>query len=199
MFDAVLGGMSFAFDGACTSPPHRSSRLRRVRTMPPPAAAGYVTADCGERVRSWRLCKNCRLTPVRLIIATSIAPMMGAGPALLLLLLGFPYVAFFALIQAIAVLAAVLTYGRHAADGERLSVGQGKVSLTVHEGLCTSTESWGIEAVRLWRAEAEDSEISLYAGGRLHRLGTHVRAQRRRTLEREIRQALEAERARSHG
>jgi uncharacterized membrane protein len=180
---------------ACNSPAKGESFAHSV-SMPPPAAAGYLTADCGEAVRSWRLCRNCRLTPARLIAATSIAPLLGIGPALLFLLLGFPYIALFAVIQGVAVVAAVLAYGRHATDGERLSVGQGRVSLTVHDGLRTSTESWGVEAVRLWRAQTEDGEITLYAGGRPYRLGAHVRAERRRALEREIRQALEVEWAR---
>ena len=68
--------------------------------MPPPAAASYVTADRVERGRTRRSCKNCRFTPGRFIMAASIALTGPALLLLLLLLLGFPYVAFFTLIQA---------------------------------------------------------------------------------------------------
>jgi uncharacterized membrane protein len=165
--------------------------------MAAPVVAGFARPECAQQVCSWRFARNCQLPPARLIAVTCAAPLLGVAPGLLLALLGYPYVALFALVQTIAVLIAVLLYGRHAVDGERLSVGQGRVSLTVYDGLRETHESWGVQGVRLWRAQAEDSVITLYAGGQPHLLAAHVRAEQRRALEREIRQALEAEQARA--
>lgn len=135
---------------------------------------------------------------MRLLVATCIVPVLGIAPGLMFLLLGYPFVALFALFQAVAVLCAVLSYGRHAADGESLSVGQGRVSLTVQDGLQSSTESWSVDAVRLWRPDAPDGDITLYAGGRPRLVGRQVPASLRRSVEAEIRRALESERAAIH-
>jgi len=142
---------------------------------------------------AWRLGRNCRLRPAHLLLGVCAAPAAACVPAAVLLALGYPFVALFALLDALFVGAAVIAYGMHAADTEYIEIAGGQLLLAVHDGLHRSVHRWNIHSVRV--AAGADGSIELMAPGGTYRLGRHVAAAQCRSMFVELARSLETARS----
>lgn len=138
---------------------------------------------------NWTIKRNCSASPRQLalvfasIVALSFA--FGAAFAARGLWLVLPFVG----LEVLAVAAAFLVYGRHAADYERIELRDGVVTVRRVEG--TRSSEW--DARSAWtRVESEAGRVYLVAHGVRIEVGRHLTPERRAALARELRQTLRA-------
>ncbi|GAB4464555.1 MAG: DUF2244 domain-containing protein [Burkholderiaceae bacterium] len=140
-----------------------------------------------DQVTSWVLKRNCSASPRQLalvfasIVAVSFA--FGAAFAAQGLWLVLPFVG----LEALAVAAAFLVYGRHAADYERIEVRDGVVTVWRVEG--TRSIEWGARLA--WtRVESDAGRVYLAAHGTRFEVGRYLMSQRRPLLAQALGRAL---------
>lgn len=140
-----------------------------------------------DHATCWTIKRNCSASPRQLalvfasIVATSFA--FGAAFAAHGLWLVLPFVG----LEVLAVAAAFIVYGRHAADYERIELRDGVVTVRRVEG--TRATEW--RARSAWtRIEAEAARVYLAAHGARIEVGRHLANERRTALAQELRQAL---------
>ncbi len=145
----------------------------------------------GQRI-DWRLVRNCSVTPVQLGWMYLSLCAVSLAIATFFWVLGARLVMPFAWLEIVAVGIAFAFYGRHAADGEKISL-QGTRLVVEREtaGRVERAEfdrSW----VRVEPKTGDRSLITLSAQGRSMEVGRHVRPELRSALASEIRMALRA-------
>ncbi len=145
----------------------------------------------GQRI-DWRLVRNCSVTPVQLGWMYLSLCAVSLAIATFFWVLGAQLVMPFAWLEIVAVGIAFAFYGRHAADGEKISL-QGTRLVVEREtaGRVERAEfdrSW----VRVEPKTGDRSLITLSAQGRSMEVGRHVRPELRSALASEIRMALRA-------
>lgn len=145
----------------------------------------------GQRI-DWRLVRNCSVTPVQLGWMYLSLCVVSLAIATFFWVLGARLVMPFAWLEIVAVGIAFAFYGRHAADGEKISL-QGTRLVVEREtaGRVERAEfdrSW----VRVEPKTGDRSLITLSAQGRSMEVGRHVRPELRSALASEIRMALRA-------
>ena len=145
----------------------------------------------GQRI-DWRLVRNCSVTPVQLAWMYLSLCVVSLAIATFFWVLGARLVMPFAWLEIVAVGIAFAFYGRHAADGEKISL-QGTRLVVEREtaGRVERAEfdrSW----VRVEPKTGDRSLITLSAQGRSMEVGRHVRPELRSALASEIRMALRA-------
>ena len=145
----------------------------------------------GQRI-DWRLVRNCSVTPVQLGWMYLSLCLVSLAIATFFWVLGARLVMPFAWLEIVAVGIAFAFYGRHAADGEKISL-QGTRLVVEREtaGRVERAEfdrSW----VRVEPKTGDRSLITLSAQGRSMEVGRHVRPELRSALASEIRMALRA-------
>lgn len=143
----------------------------------------------GQRV-DWRLVRNCSFTPAQLAgmylslcaLSLAIAAFFWMRGALLVL----PFTG----VEIVAVGIAFAVYGRHAADGERISL-EG-TQLVVEREIAGRLErsEFDRQWVRVEPKTGDRSLITLSAQGRVVQVGRFVRPELRAALAAEIRMAL---------
>ena len=145
----------------------------------------------------WTLKRNCSASPRQLacvfgsIVAVSFA--FGAAFALHGQWLILPFVG----LELLAVAAAFLCYGRHAADYERIELQDGELRGERQDGARVERERLALPWARVEIDEAGRGwmqRVRLYvvAPGARVEVGRHLPDQRRRGLARELGQALKA-------
>src|SRR4051812_3273266 len=98
----------------------------------------------------WRLVRNCSLSPRQTLWAWSVPVAASAFTALLFLLLGYPLVTLFCILEMLAIGVALCVYARHARDGDTLRLDESGL-LYIHSergGRCR-TLAWRASCVRM--------------------------------------------------
>ena len=143
----------------------------------------------GQRV-DWRLIRNCSVTPAQLGWMYLSLCVVSLTIATGLWMLGVYLVMPFAWLEIVALGIALVIYGRHAADGERISL-QGSRLVVERE---TAGKLERAEFDRTWvRVEPKTGQrslIMLSAQGKSVEVGRYVRPELRSALASEIRMAL---------
>ena len=138
----------------------------------------------------WSLKRNCSVTPAQLGGLYASMCVLSLGVAGFFWSQGATLVLPFAALELVAVAAAFLMYARHAADGERIRLADGR--LVVEQE--TAGRVRRCEFAREWvRVEPQGSGgrlIEVRGGGQSVTVGRHVRSDLRPALAREIRRAL---------
>lgn len=138
---------------------------------------------------SWRLKRNCSLTPRQALAAWALPVGWLLGIAVLAALYGNWWITFFAALNVAALLAALGTYARHALDGDTLWLSEDDMLHIEQQcGSRTRTTVWRASLVRLESADGEP--ITLRAGREQLQVGAQVLPARRERMVRELRQAL---------
>lgn len=136
----------------------------------------------------WTLKRNCSASPGQLALVfgsiVALSFLIGIAFAAFGLWLVLPFVG----LELLAVAAAFLCYGRHAADFERIEFEGGEIRVERHDG-------GAVEKTRLaatWaRVESErPGRLFLAAHGTRVEIGRHLTAWRRQRLATELKQAL---------
>ena len=139
---------------------------------------------------SWRMARLHSIAPRQLVMVFASLSAVSAGIAALFWLSGAPLVMPFALVELLALGAAIVVHARHAGDGENIRLTER--SLCVEH--CCGTRSLRVDFQPAWvRVEpvhAEGSLVELRGEGRRVAVGRYVRAELRVQLARELRWAL---------
>jgi uncharacterized membrane protein len=148
----------------------------------------------------WLIKRNCSASPTQLaavfgsLVAVSFA--FGAAFAMLGLWMVLPFVG----LELVAVAAAFLWYGRHAADVERIELAGDK--LTVERVEADRRRRWEFDRRRV-RVEVEERgkglgasvRVRLASRGEQIEIGSHLMDEKRAVLARELRTALNSAQA----
>ena len=139
---------------------------------------------------SWRLRRNCSVTPAQLLWVYLMLCGVSLTIGLYFWFQGAPFVIGFTGLELLLVGWAFVVYARHATDGEWISL-QG-ASLVVERETAGRRERAEFERqwVRVEPKAGEHSLIELSGRGRKMEVGRFVRPELRQALAGEIRQAL---------
>jgi uncharacterized membrane protein len=139
----------------------------------------------------WKLTRNCAMRPtvfaIHLAALAMVALIVGVG----FLVLGYPLVFAFSAIQAIALLVALRLYARHAADGERVELSQGVLSVHAECGTASRTHRFPAAWTRV-EASADDACVWVCCGARRLAIGQQLPTPRCRQVAAQIVRALQA-------
>jgi uncharacterized membrane protein len=138
---------------------------------------------------SWRLRRNCSLTPRQALAAWS-PPMLGLlAVAVFWAVQGWWWISLFALINMAALAGALRLYVRHALDGDTLALGDdGVLTIEQQRGAQLRRVAWRASLVRM--EVAEDGAILLRAGRDRLEVGARAAPPQRDLAARELRSAL---------
>ncbi|GAA4423923.1 DUF2244 domain-containing protein [Acidovorax lacteus] len=145
----------------------------------------------GQRI-DWRLTRNCSVTPAQLGWMYLSLCVVSLGIATFFWVQGAYLVMPFAWAEIIAVGIAFLLYGRHAADGERISLQGGRLVVELETAGRLQRAEFDRHWVRVEPKSGDRSLITLSAQGRSVHVGRFVRPELRAALASEIRMALRA-------
>ena len=150
----------------------------------------YQFAEVSGPSVSWRLRRNCSVTPAQLLVVYLMLCGVSLAIGVFFWLQGATLVLGFASLELLAVGLAFLVYARHATDGEWISL-QG-ASLVVERETAGRRERAEFERqwVRVEPKAGEHSLIELSGRGRKVEVGRFVRPELRQVLAGEIRRAL---------
>ena len=150
----------------------------------------YQFAEVSGPSVSWRLRRNCSVTPAQLLVVYLMLCGVSLAIGVFFWLQGATLVLGFASLELLAVGLAFLVYARHATDGEWISL-QG-ASLVVEREPAGRRERAEFERqwVRVEPKAGENSLIELSGRGRKVEVGRFVRPELRQVLAGEIRRAL---------
>jgi len=140
-----------------------------------------------EHATCWMIKRNCSASPrqLALVFASLIALSFAFGVAFAAH--GLWFVLPFVGLELLAVAAAFLVYGRHAADYERIELRDGVVAVCrIEAARATEWRAWSA-----WtRVEYDGERVYLAAHGARVEVGRHLTRARRAALAQELRQAL---------
>ncbi|WP_295857478.1 DUF2244 domain-containing protein [uncultured Xylophilus sp.] len=140
----------------------------------------------------WLLQRNCSVTPAQLGWLYASICVVSVGIAGFFWSLGAHLVAPFAGLELLAVGAAFLSYARHATDGERISLQDGRLVVERETAGRRERAEFRREWVRVEPKVGDGSLIQVSAQGRSVDVGRFVRPELRPALASEIRMALRA-------
>ena len=146
----------------------------------------------GEQAVEWLLKRNCSLTPGQLIYFYVSLCAVSLGIAAFFWSMGATLVMPFAWLELAAVGVALLVYARHAGDGEKIVLHEGRLVVELEVAGRTRRSEFNSQWVRIEPVRGDGSLISLSGQGHSVSVGRHVRPELRPALAREIRRALKA-------
>ena len=156
---------------------------RRFSTAPEPGSQGQQAVE-------WLLKRNCSLTPSQLIRFYVSLCVVSLVIALFFWNMGAKMVMPFAWLELTAVGAALLVYARHAGDGEKIVLRDGRLLVEFEVAGRTRRAEFNSQWVRIEPACGDGSLISVSGQGHSVSVGRHIRPELRPALAREIRRAL---------
>jgi len=150
----------------------------------------YQFAQVSGPSVSWRLRRNCSVTPAQLLAVYLMLAAVSLTIGVFFWMQGAAMVLAFTALELLAVGTAFLVYARHATDGESISL-QG-ASLVVERETAGRTDRAEFERqwVRVEPQAGAHGLIELSGRGRAVQVGRYVRPELRQVLAGEIRQAL---------
>jgi uncharacterized membrane protein len=140
--------------------------------------------------REWLLRRNCMLTPTQLASLMAVAGLLSLSVALAWGFAGVWWVLPFALIEIAGLSLAFFVYSRHAADSDRVIVGEDKVVVELVDGAKRSRFECPSEAVRVAYSRGKKSLIQMRLGSKDWHIGRFVPESQREALAKEIAKAL---------
>lgn len=146
-----------------------------------------AVSPCGVH---WRLKRNCSVTPRQMCGTLVSLGLVSLGLAACFWFQGAPLVLPFAVIEVMALTAAVVFFAKHATDSENISLVDGRLVVELESGGRLQTTTFAREWVRVEPQKGATSLIQVYGQGQSVEVGRHIRADLRPVLAREIRQAL---------
>lgn len=138
----------------------------------------------------WILRRNCSVTPRQLGAMFVLLSVLSLTVAAFFWSQGAWMVLPFSALELLAVAVAFLMYGRHAADGEHISLRNGRLVVELEQAGSLSRFEFASHAVRVDALFDERRLVSLQGGGRTLVVGRFIRPDLRPVLARELRSAL---------
>jgi uncharacterized membrane protein len=138
----------------------------------------------------WILRRNCSVTPQQLGAMFVLLSVLSLTVAAFFWSQGAWMVLPFSALELLAVAVAFLMYGRHAADGEHISLQNGRLVVEREEAGSLSRVELAGSAVRVDVSADERRLVSLKEGSRTLEVGRFIRPDLRPVLAMELRWAL---------
>ncbi|SIR77414.1 DUF2244 domain-containing protein [Pseudacidovorax sp. RU35E] len=138
----------------------------------------------------WFLRRNCSITPIQLGWAYASLCVVSLGIGAVFWLQGAKLILPFAWLELAAVGLAFMFYARHATDGERIALQDGRLVIEHEHGGNVERAEFLRHQVRVEPQGSDRSLIEVSAQGRSVCVGRYVRPELRAALAREIRSAL---------
>ena len=138
----------------------------------------------------WFLRRNCSVTPAQLGWLYASLCVVSLAIGTFFWWQGATMVLPFAWIEMVAVGAAFVVYGRHAADGERISLQGRQLVVELESAGRLERAEFDRAWVRVEPSAADRSLIAVSGGGRSVNVGRYLRPELRPALAQEIRKAL---------
>jgi uncharacterized membrane protein len=154
-----------------------------------PVSNGFQLASVTDTGWHWSLRRNCSMAPVQLAWVFAGLSALSLAVAAFFWFQGAVLVLPFAALELLALGAAFLATARHATDGERVSLHEGRLVVEVESAGRTHRSEFVADRVRVQPVSGY-ALVELAGDGRSVRLGRFVRANLRPVLARELRQAL---------
>lgn len=139
---------------------------------------------------SWRLKRNCSLTPAQLARFYVSLCILSLGIAAFFWSMGATLVMPFAWLELAAVGTALVVYARHAGDAEKITLDQGRLVVELESAGITTRAEFNSQWVRIEPHTSNGSLIEVSGQGKSVRIGRYVRPEFRPVLAREIRAAV---------
>lgn len=156
--------------------------------VPALTAAPAVDVGIPTGAPRWSLQRRCSLAPAQLGGCLALLVAAAGLVGLAFWFAGAPFVTAFAGLELLAVLVAFALHARHAADGERLWIHDGRLHVERRCGGHVDTAAMNLWALRL--VAGPDDEIGLQAGGQRLRVGSLAPRRERQRVLRELRDAV---------
>jgi len=147
-----------------------------------------VSGQCVD----WRLARKCAVTPMQLGAMYLSLCAASLGVATWFLTLGFPLAMLVAWLAITVCGIALAFYGRHADDGERISLRGSRLVVELESAGRLHRAEFDRSRVRVEPKTGDRSLIMLSAQGRTVEVGRFMRPELRAALASEIRMALRA-------
>ncbi len=157
--------------------------------MPNPASDGFLLGTVSESGLHWTLCRNCSVAPARLAAVLGGLGALSLGVALFFWFQGAVLVLPFAVLELLVLGVAFLATARHATDGERISLQDGRLVVEVESAGRVERCEFVAERVRVQPRNGLEL-VAVTGEGRTVDVGRFVRADLRPVLAMEISQAL---------
>ena len=154
--------------------------------------SAYRLARVSEQAVAWHLRRNCSVTPRQLCLVYAGLCFVSLAVGIGFWMIGAKLVLGFAGLELLAVGAAFLVYARHAADGETVSLQDGRLTVLREFAGRREKMEFGCAHVRIAPPVDAHSLIEVVAHGRRVDVGRHVRPEWRPVLAGEMRRALDA-------
>ncbi len=138
----------------------------------------------------WFLKRNCSVTPAQLGWLYASICVVSLGIGTVFWLQGAKLILPFAWLEVLVVGVAFLVYSRHATDGERISLQDGRLVVELENAGRLQRAEFRRESVRIEPKTSDHSLIEVSGNGRRVEVGRYVRPDLRPVLAREIRMAL---------
>jgi uncharacterized membrane protein len=138
----------------------------------------------------WRLVRNCSITPRQLaaLYASQFVISVAIGTGFWLQ--GAPLVAPYAVLELVVLGIAFLMYARHATDGERVRLEDGRLEVEIERAGVVIRTVFQRQWVRVQAPATGSSLIEVSGQGQTVLLGRHVRPELRMALAHELASAL---------
>ncbi len=140
----------------------------------------------------WFLKRNCSVTPSQLGWLYASLCIVSLGIGTVFWWHGARLVLPFAWLELTAVGVAFVLYARHATDGEKIALQEGRLVVELENGGHYERTEFLPHQVRVEPEASDRSLIEVSGQGRSVRVGRYVRPELRAALAREIRMALRA-------
>lgn len=150
----------------------------------------YRFATVSDHQIDWRLKRNCALSPAQLGWIYLSLCVVSLGIAAFFWAMGARLVMPFAWLEIIALGVALFIYGRHATDGEQITLQGSRLIVELESGGKLARAEFDRAWVRVEPKSSDRSLITLSERGKSVNVGRFVRPELRFLLASEIRMAL---------
>lgn len=139
---------------------------------------------------SWHFRRNCCVSPRQLLVCLVPLVLASVAVAAVCWSIGAAWVLPFTLLELLALSVAFAVHARHATDQECITLNGGHLLVERECGGHRARYGFVRHAVRVEHASGTDQLIVLFGGGRVVRVGQHLRRDLRPQLAWELRRAL---------
>ena len=153
-------------------------------------ATALEGVSSGSQGVQWSLQRNCSVTPGQLIGLFASLSVVSLSIATFFWFQGATLIMPFAWAELLAVGTAFVVYARHARDGEKILLQDGRLVVELQTAGRLERAEFKREWVRVEPKDGDGSLIEVSGQGRSVSVGRHVRPELRPALAREIRFAL---------
>ncbi len=149
-----------------------------------------VDTGGGERALQWVFKRNCSISPRQMMVFYISLCCVSLGIALAFLSMGLVLVLGFAILELLALGAALLVFARHVGDRETLTLSGSRLHVQTSRGPRSTSVDFAAEWVRVETTRDAASWVQLAGEGKTLRVGRFLRPEARRALAEELRRAL---------